>query len=176
MNRRGVTLIEALITIMIGSIAMLAFAVPFSAERIFWNKGKRQTEAQRDAQMAFRAIARRLRESNGYDPVTLLTGPAHGRIDFSETSCGTWRVQGGPALPGAPGQLQILNEACLGSDLILIDGNRSQVTSFAITEVVPNRLVRLHLEVNHHLLQSGADVSRQEHEILETELFLRNGT
>ena len=39
MNRCGVTLIELLITTIIGSIAMLALAVPFSSERIFWLSG-----------------------------------------------------------------------------------------------------------------------------------------
>ena len=62
MNRRGVTLIELLITVMIGAIAMFALVPPFIAEGNFFRKGKRQTEAQRDAQMVLRAMARAVRE------------------------------------------------------------------------------------------------------------------
>ena len=80
MNRRGVTLIELLITIIIGAIAMLALAVPFSAERIFWLRGDTQAEAQRDAQLALRAMARVGRQSSCYEivgnnQITLYAGP-----------------------------------------------------------------------------------------------------
>ena len=63
---RGVTLVEVLITVVIASIAMMALAVPFVAERSFWGVGKRQTEAQRDAQLAMRTIARMGREGATY--------------------------------------------------------------------------------------------------------------
>ena len=57
-SRKGVTLIELLVTIVIGSIAMMALSVPFMSERIFWLSGDAQAESQRDAQMALRAMAR----------------------------------------------------------------------------------------------------------------------
>lgn len=172
--RRGVTLIELLMTIVIGSIAMLGMWPPFVAERVFWNKGKRQTEAQRDAQMGLRAIARVAREGNGWDSLTLVNTPSFSRIDITTgTSCGIWRIEGGPALPGGPGQLQMLNEACPPNPRTLIDGVRSRVTNFRITTIVPNRLMRVHLEVSHRLRTSDP---RTEQEILETEIYLRNGT
>ena len=164
MNRRGVTLIELLMTIIIGSIAMLPLAIPFSAERIFWNKGKQQTESQRDAQMGMRAIARVAHGAQSYSRSSghllfQLPGPIFRCFD------------GGPAFSN---QLVLTNCGDPPSPLaVLIDGNRSQVDSFVVTQVVPNKLVRVKLQVSHRLRTTDP---RQEDEILETELFLRNGT
>ena len=68
MNRRGVTLIEMLIALVISAIAMMALAVPLIAERAMVGSGKAQTEAQRDAEMVLRAIARAALGSDQYIP------------------------------------------------------------------------------------------------------------
>jgi len=177
MNRRGVTLIELLMTIVIGSIAMLAIWPPFVAERIFWNKGKRQTEAQRDAQMALRAIARDARQRTNYIVTLPPAGPNSGAIGFLGGPAG-----GGACFIGGPsafilfgsGQL-VERNGCDGGPLkaVLIDGVRSKVASFTVTPIIANRLVRLRLVVTHQLRTTDP---RTEQEILETEIYLRNGT
>ena len=166
MNRRGFTLIEMLITLVIGSIAMFALAAPLIAEGQFFRKGKRQTEAQRDAQMAFRAIARVARQSLSYSI------PAAGTLIFTEP------VGGQACFQSGANQLLMTRPNCVGGPLgtnttVLIDGVRSRVQNFTVTQIVPNKLVRIHLEINHRLRTADPFT---EQEILETELFLRNGT
>ena len=167
MNRRGVTLIELLMAVVIGAIAMFALVPPFIAEGNFFRKGKRQTEAQRDAQVVLRTIARLARESASY------------AIDADGTGVTFYADQGGTVCkayfdgdPVVTGGLDV-DYACVGSPSILIDGVRSKVASFTITPVVPNRLVSLHLDVTHRLRTTDPFT---EHEVLDTELFLRNGT
>ena len=154
MNRCGVTLVELLVTIVIGSIAMLALTVPFNTERIFWVSGKRQTEAQRDAQMALRAIARVARQGSAY----ALNAPG----DITVTAaCGTSRFQGGPAFND---QL-LLSGTCMAQPVTLIDGNRSRVVNFTLT-AVSSKLVQLQVAI----------AQGQQTESLITELFLRNAS
>ena len=163
MDRRGVTLIELLITVLIGAIAMFALAPPFIAEGNFFRKGKRQTEAQRDAQMALRAIAFVAHESTGY---SIPTGDT---INFLNTSvCGT-----NPVTFHADAVSRDLHMHCGGNTTILIDGIRSRVTTFTPTTVLANKLVRIHLDVSNQLRASDP---LSENEVLDTELFLRNGT
>ena len=156
-NRHGVTLIEVLMATVISAIAMFALVPPFIAEGNFFRKGKRQTEAQRDAQLVMRTIARVARQSSAY------TTPVPGQINLT-APCGvvTFEVHAGGALH---------KHGCDG-ELVLIDGVRSRVTSFTITPVVSNRLVLLQLVVTHRLQTTDPQTSQ---EILETELFLRNG-
>ena len=171
MNRRGVTLIEMLITVIIGSIAMLAFAVPFSAERIFWNKGKRQAEAQRDAQLALRAMARVGRESPGY---TIETTTDSVRVKFT---IGSKKCFDGFPVSLNPNKGQLFfNPGCevLGGGVPLIDGVRSRLEEMTAEEIIANRLLRVRLRVSHRL--ETTDLRQPEDEILETEIFLRNGT
>ena len=159
MSRRGVTFIELLITVIIGSIAMLALVVPFSAERKFWNQGKRQTEAQRDAQLVLRAMAHAIREGSTYDGVNF-TVP-----------CPPSGTPGTVTFALHPGGV-LHQHGCKG-ELILIDGIRSKAASFTIAPVVPNRLVRVQLDVTHQLRATDPFT---ENEVLQTEIFLRNGT
>ena len=156
-SRRGVTLIEVLMAIVISSIALFALVPPFIAEGSFFRKGKRQTEAQRDAQMVLRAMARVARESASYD------ASVPGAITFLDAPmCGgdaTFELHGVD-----------LHRHCGVFPEDLISG-RSQVTSFTVTPIIANRLVRINLTVTHHLRPGDPP----ESETLETELFLRNG-
>ena len=170
MNKRGVTLIEMLIALIISSIAMMALAVPLIAERAMVGSGKAQTEAQRDAEMVMRAIARNGRQS---DTATIFpTTPDSYQLQFSNPA--TICFQGGPAF----GNRLLLGPGGCGAGgggggNVLIDGIRSIVTRFIATEIVHNKLVRVHLEVTHTPIVGGP---RQEDEVLETEIFLRNGS
>ena len=155
MNRRGVTLIELLMTIVIGSIAFFPLAVPFVGERSFWGTGQRQTEAQRDAQLILRAMARAIREGSGYDPATNAFAVPCGTVIFEAHADGSFHQHG-----------------CLG-DAILIDSSvgRSKVTSFTVTPVIANKLVQIALTVTHQL---RATDPRTQSETLATQLYLRN--
>ena len=170
-SRKGVTLIELLITIIIGAIAMMALSVPFMTERIFWLGGTAQAESQRDAQMGARAIARAARQSTQYNPFSGSAGW------FASPAAGVTCFQGGPTFNN--GSLYMYTSSgilgCAGAPTILIDGNapitrRSQVQVFSMTEIVDNKLVRVHLDVLH------TRGSRQENEVVDTDIFLRNGT
>ena len=175
MNRRAVTLIELLITIVIGSIAMLALAVPFSAERIFWLSGRARTEAQRDAQLALRAMARMARQSACYDivgadQITLYAGP---RVAAACTGAinGCFR-RAGNQFESYSGTI------CTGvSPTLVIDGGRSQVTALSITRPVvgSDRLVQAQLTVSNRNT-AGSQTQQQQTEQLLTELYLRNAT
>ena len=157
MSRRGVTLIELLIALVISAIAFFALAMPFIAERSFWLSGNRQTEAQRDAQIAMRAIARVARASSSY---AIANGGA--KITFTvpgSTPC----FQGGPAFGS---QLQLFTTCGTPPPALLIDGNRSKVTSLVMT-AVNTKLVRVQLQVTYQ---------NQKNELLVTNLLLRNAS
>ena len=151
--RGGFTLIELLIAIVIGTIAMFALLPPFLAEGNFFRQGKRQTEAQRDAQLALRAMARTVREGSAYNAGTNTFTVPCGGVQFEAHGDGSFHRHG-----------------CLG-DATIIDGVRSKVSNFTITPIT-SRLARVHLEVTHQLRATDPN---QRLEILETELFLRNG-
>lgn len=175
MNQKGVTLIELLMAIVIGSIAFFPLAIPLVGERSFWGAGQRQTEAQRDAQMALRAMARVARECSAYN--VLNPGPNAGQLSLINSSgppdpfAGPNCFLGGPAAPYNGLFLQRKSCDNFASTVVLIDGVRSQVQGFTITQVVPNKLVRVQLQVTHRLRTSDP-VTRNE--TLVTELFLRN--
>ena len=164
---RGVTLIEMLIALIISSIAMMALAIPFVAERAFSLSGKAQAESQRDAEVVLRAMARAGREGSQYsvgagtlsfDVICPCPGPLPcpaGTRQFTKTGA----------------QLQMTDTCIAPQPLTLIDGNRSKVQDFTITSIIPNKLVRIHLEITHAPIVGGP---RQEDEILESEVFLRN--
>jgi prepilin-type N-terminal cleavage/methylation domain-containing protein len=161
-NTRGVTLIEVLMVVVISAIAMFALVPPFIAEGNFFRQGKRQTEAQRDAQMALRAMAFVAREATGYSTTA-------DSVDFFNTSvCGM-----NPVTFHADAALQDLHMHCGGVTTTLIDGVRSRVDSFTPSEIISNKLVRIQLDVSHRL-RTGDPYS--ENEVLDTDLFLRNGT
>ena len=156
----GVTLVELLVTLIIAGIAFFPLAVPFFFERSFFRQGERQTEAQRDAQVAMRAIGRVARGSSGY----LINGAAD-QVTFSDPAVApcTPFFQGGPNFAGQ----FVMSDGCpVPQTTALIDGVRSQVVHLRFDPVVAGRLVRAHIEV----VREG-----QEREHLETEIFLRNG-
>ncbi len=184
-SRRGVTLIELLMAVVIGAIAMFALVPSFVAERVFWGNTQRQTEAQRDGQMGMRAIARTGREGTAYTFTTTTFGlNANSKIAFNlppgAPSASVCFAGGTPAGNGVgAGELWVSSKPCvavldIGTGIQLIDGIRSKVTNFTVTQVVPNKLVRVHLEVTHILRTT--DTRTPGKEILETDLFLRNGT
>lgn len=161
MNQKGFSLIELLITMIIGIIAILAAAGPFVAERTFWVSGRSQAEAQRDGQVVLRTMANVARESTGY---TIVNIPGQPSIAFN-TDCGTITFQGGPNFNS--GRLDRTESlTCGGNSVAVIDGNRSEVTSLAFNGI-GNRLVRIQMEVTHE---------GRENEILQTELYLRNAS
>lgn len=164
MNRRGVTLIEVLMTIVIGAIAFFAAAMPFIAERSFWGSGNRQTEAQRDAQMALRALARVARQSTSY---TVAVG--NNQVTFTAPAGGAPTCfRGGPTFGN---QLQrYASVACTGAATVLIDGAQSRVTSLIVTPVSTN-LVRVQVQVTRQLT-----AQQQQDAVVVTNLFLRNAS
>ena len=159
-NQRGFSLLELLIAMIISSIALLGAAAPFIAERSFWASGKRQVEAQRDAQMALRSMARFARQGNGY-----VIGGSSGNVTIVFTRpSGNVCFEGGPTFNN--GQLRRFDGTC-GSPAptILIDGVRSKVTQLVFTSVTTNKLVNIQLQVTRE---------NQQNETLQTDLFLRN--
>ena len=175
MNHRGVTLIELLVVLILSSIAMMAVALPLVADRTLWASGNAQAESQRDAEIAFRALTRFARESKSF--TVGATGPAYGKIQFIHPDGTQMCFEGGPSFPGNNNKFrmggQCVSGGTGGAGVFLIDGNRSKVvnstgiTGFTITPIIPNKLVRVRLEVQH---------KNRENEILETELALRNGS
>ena len=153
----GVTLVEMLITVVIGAIALFALAVPLVARSSFEISGNAQAEAQRDAQLGLEAMERVARASNRYT-----VGGGGNSITFTDPAGCVLSFQGGPAF----GSQLLMSPGCGAAATVpLIDGNRSQVTAFAVTTVRANRLVRVNLTVLHR---------GRETESLQTELFLRN--
>src|SRR3990167_8594413 len=95
-SQRGVSLIEVLMVTIIGAIALMALAVPFMGERRLWGEGQSQVQAQRDAQLVTRAIARDARASEAF----VITGTAgNNRVTFTTTNkttnCGALFFEGG---------------------------------------------------------------------------------
>ena len=147
MNRHGVTLIELMMTMVIGAIAFFALSVPFTAERTFWGAGNRQTEAQRDAQMVLRTIARTGRQSTGYNAALARFNVACGTESYAATN----------------GQLTLTK--CAGGTVTLIDGVKSRVAAFSITPV-GTKLVDVRIQITR---QGGV-----ENEDLRSQIFMRN--
>lgn len=161
MNQRGVTLIELLLAVVIGLIAFFPLAMPFVGERSLFSTGKRQTEAQRDAEIVLRAMARVARQS------TAFTIPSATQIDFTDPAfCGGATPRTFEVHPGGTFHLH----DCNGNTVVLINGIRSQVATFVPT-AVSSRLVDIQLQVTNRL--TSAD-PRQRSESVSTKLFLRN--
>lgn len=166
-DEQGFSLIELLVAVIITSIAFFGLAMPFIAERSLWGSGKRQSEAQRDAQMITRAIARVARESQSYT----LGGSAGDRtLLFTRPDGTTICFRGGSTFNN--GQLQRLEPLCTSSGSSLIDGVRSRVMDFTPTSI-NGKLARVQLQVAHQNLPSYAN-EPEKNEILKTDIFLRN--
>lgn len=159
-SKKGITLLEALITIIIASIAFFALAMPFIAERSFWSSGERQVAAQRDAQLVTRAIARVARESDNY----LIDNTAgYPQILFDRFCGDNSSFQGGPTL--GTGRLDFTNTCVSPTQTYsLIDGVKSKVTQFAVTQINA-KLFKVRINVLHE---------NETNELLETQIYLRN--
>ena len=156
MNKRGTTLVELLIAMIISAIAILAIAAPFMAERSFWARGKRRVEAQRDAQMVMRAIAHVARPSTGCD--------AHNPAELSCTSTSVSHCETLFQTSGA--QFQMIDGCQLPAKTItLIDGIKSAVTKFATAPIIGNKVVKVELEITRE---------GKEKALLVTQVFARN--
>ena len=166
-NKRGVTLIELLMVIIIGAIAFMALAVPFIAERAMNLSGQAQAEAQRDGQMVMRAIARAAREGTqfaGGSFTVTCPGPDN-EFGTPDDFTGTRQfIRIGAQLS--------LQDTCTGQTTMLIDGVRSRVATFTMTEPIDDRLVRVQLVIQHEPRVGGG---RIRVETMETEVHLRNG-
>ena len=183
MSRRCVTLLELLIATVISTIAMFALVPPFLAEGNLFRKGQRQTEAQRDAQMAMRAIARVARESGQMLlPMTIPDGVSY--VFETSDACGvkafvkrdstrSLQFQEQCVFPGIVGPLVTLISGDVDPDgpegrNDLIDRNESWLTEFTIDRVGPagsSKTIHVLARVQH---------GGTEEELLETTLFLRN--
>lgn len=140
---------------------MLALSAPFMAERRFWITSNAQAEAQRDAQLVLRAIARHIREGRTYE---VLNGGQELRVG------GPWVCTVSPFMKvfelHAGGELHFHD--CNGNTLVLIDGIRSEVQNFTVTPIaMTNNLLHIQLDVLYNNL---------ENEVVETQVFLRNAT
>jgi prepilin-type N-terminal cleavage/methylation domain-containing protein len=160
MNRRGMTLVELLVTLVIAGIAFSTIVIPFATERAFWKVGERKAEAQQSAEVVLRAMGRHGRHASQFAITTI--GPQT-ILTFTPISGSAMIFRGGPAFNG--GQLIMQDISNSG---VLIDGVRTKVTNYTVTTLIPNRLVRVRLEVQH-----VADANRKE--VMETEIHLRNG-
>jgi prepilin-type N-terminal cleavage/methylation domain-containing protein len=148
--RSGVTLIEVLVTIIIGSIAMLAMAGPFVIERSMWSSGRDKTTAQREAQLALRAIGSLARESGRYE-VAVKELKLYSPDKLNCQAAFAWdSVQ----------QSMLWKRPCGAAGNALI---KSGVTGFSV-QAINNQLFGVQIQV-----QSG-----NEQETLVTEFFLRN--
>ena len=155
-NERGVTLVELMVTMVLGTIVLLAAVMPFIAERSFWATGRRQAEAQRDAQMALRAMARTARQGQGYT----VNGTSD-LLTLNFTGCNRQFQRS-----GAANEKLLLVDNCVApaTTQTLIDGTKSRVTQLAFTAVT-SKLVTIQLQVTHE---------NQRNETMQTNLFLRN--
>jgi len=173
-SRYGFTLIELLIAVVISAIAMFALVPPFLAEGNLFREGKRQTEAQRDAQMVLRAMARAGRECQAYNVPP--PPPVSGATVLSFNGCPPPDISrcfvGGSAFLSGQMVERTPNCQTTPTQRVLIDSVRSKVASFTFTPVT-SKLVLIHLEVTHQLRTTD---TRTRTEVLETELFLRNAT
>ena len=172
---RGFTLVEMLVVVVISAISLMALSVPFVGGRVYALSGNNQAEAQRDAQMVLRAMARAGRECKQY---SLPVGFPPGATNLSFDNCPVDPIYpaGSRCFVGTPstGTMILTSPNCqTPSTKVLINGVRSKVTAFTVTPIVANKVVNIKLTVTH---QPTATSSRKETEVLETDLFLRNAT
>ena len=160
------TLIELLVAILIGSIAMFGLVLPFVEGGNLLRSGTRRAEAQRDAQVVMHQIARVARQSKLYS-----ISNNNNQISFTSVTNNCTRVF---QRAGASNNQLQMTDNCLipAQTFTLIDGVRSQVTAWTLTAVINNKLVRISLQLSNRLRTTG---NGQLGETLVTELFLRNG-
>ena len=173
MNSRGISLVELLMVIIISSIAFIAISIPFISERSLTAIAQRQTEAQRDAQMITRSIARVAHDSSNYVAAPGVVGlTQNSQITFTTSGVGGCQItfQGGPGFNA--GQLQRVDQ-CTASTALLIDAIRSRVLEFTPTQI-NSKLFKIKLNVAHRNTATWANEPTRN-EIVETQIFLRNG-
>lgn len=162
-SRRGFTLVEGLMAVIISAIALMTLAVPFLAQQRLWRQGWTQSEAQRDAQIVMRSIARSARQASA---VAVSTVSGYERVDLTVPSgsgnC-TVTFEGGAALNG--GQLRKIDGCDSNTQTLLIDGVRSRVGTFSPTRLGNGTLLSVDIDVI---------TEDQENEPLSTTVFLRN--
>ena len=181
--RSGVTLIELLVTVMIGAIACLGLAAPMMAERRFWIAGIAQAESQRDAQLATRALAWVAREAGQMFPPAIISGGVRysfelpgctqggaQKVFIAQVATGTLRFQDQCGPPPWPVVTLISGDVDVEGNVPgQMDRNESWLTEFTIERVgpenSPSKILHLIVRVQH----GGV-----EEELLETTLFLRN--
>ncbi len=172
MNQKGMSIVELLIAVLISSIVFFGLVVPFIADRSFWGAGRRQAQAQRDAQLALHTIARYGHESAGYTWVgsggqytIAFNVPCPGVTPGPGVPIGTGTVvfQTGPSFN--KGRFDMVDNCSGGKRAILIDGVRSKVTNFVVTPISSGNLVTVKLKVTYE---------NQMSETLQTQVFMHN--
>lgn len=175
-GRRGVTLIELLVAVVIGAIACLGLSAPMMAERRFWILGNAQAESQRNAQLATRAIARVVREAGqlrstskfGWGDIYRFETPeCAGDMVFIARVYSTHELQFQEQCGPQPWPLVTLIGGDVDGDTQM-DRNESWLTEFTIDRVGAGGSSKT-LSVRVRVQHGGV-----EEELLETTLFLRN--
>ena len=166
----GASLIEILVALVIGAIALLALAMPYATEKSFWNIGNRQAEAQRDTDMVLRSISRIARQGQSYTVTPVASGDKKITFVMPPGVCSsTVYFEGGSAYPSSlNGGQFVWQDGCASppTTVTLIDGVASKVTNFDVTTIVANKLVKIKLSVIN---------KNQQTETMEKQIFLRNG-
>ena len=146
--------------------------MPFVAERVFWKQGKQQTEAQRDAQMVMRAIARTARGASAVSlpsssSVTLTrrcdSGTGNGTVTYEKSGVQLLKRTLVCKIDGS-------DVSTVGSEPKLIDGVRSKVATF--TPAVNGTVLSVVLDVYHNIIPTDSDPA--QHEYLQTNIYMRN--
>ena len=157
----GVTLVEMLVTIVMSTMVFLSLTILLSTAQSFRGSGENQTEVQRDASLILKTMAHIARQSTGY---TISLNGA--KVTFTSGACSP-SFQGGPTIGPGGGQVQMSDGCSIPTTTLLIDGAWSRATQFQMTSVSPNKVVHARIQITYRGLQN---------ELLETDLFLRNGT
>ena len=160
-GQRGITLVELLVTIVMSTMVFLSLSMLLSTVQAVRGSGEDQSEAQRDASLVLQTLARAGRQSTGY---TISLNGA--KVTFTSGACSP-SFQGGPTIGPGGGQVQMSDGCPSPTTTLLIDGARSRATQFQMTSVSPNKVVHARIQITYR---------GQQNELLETDLFLRNGT
>ena len=154
----GFTLVEMLVTILMSALVFFSLAMLLSTAQSFRGSGENQTEAQRDASLVLKTMARIARQSTSY---TISLNGA--KVTFTSGACSP-SFQGGPTIGPGGGQVQMSDGCSTLATTLLIDGAWSRATQFQMT-VVSSKVVHARVQITYQ---------GRQNELLETDLFLRN--